>query len=55
MFEIVQLTEYRSVEMISFHLNSSDEDTIRKVISFKYSNVKQKLNQMESKLKDVSS
>lgn len=52
--DIIQITEFKSVELISFEFSSSEEEIIRSVITYKYQTIKQKLAQMESKLRDVT-
>ncbi|CAD8161329.1 unnamed protein product (macronuclear) [Paramecium tetraurelia] len=52
--EIIQHTEYKNVELIQFQFVSLPEESIRMAITKKYQKVKQKLQQMENKLKDIN-
>ena len=52
--DILQTTEYKNIELISFDFEVSDEEEIRQQITFKYGSLKSKLALMEGRLGDIN-
>lgn len=51
--EIIQSTEYKNIEVISFDFQCSNDEFIRQVITYKYMSLKSKLSLMEGRLQDI--
>lgn len=51
--EIMQSTEYKNIEIMSFDFQCSNDEFIRQVITYKYMSLKSKLSLMEGRLQDI--
>lgn len=52
--DILQTTEYKNIELLSFDFEVCNEEDIRQQITFRYGSLKSKLALMEGRLQDIN-
>jgi len=52
--DILQTTEYKNIELISFDFEACVDEEIRQQITFRYGSLKSKLALMEGRLQDIN-
>ena len=52
--DILQITEYKNIELISFDFEICNDEEIRQQITFRYGSLKSKLALMEGRLQDIN-
>ena len=53
-FNIIQRTEFKNYEVLSFDFKKSSDDFIKKVITYRYEVMKARLEIMETRLADIN-
>jgi hypothetical protein len=51
--KIIQKTEYKNIELISFEFDCANEDSVRQHVTFRYGSMKSKLALMEGRYQDI--
>mmetsp|Transcript_56635 Transcript_56635/g.64916 ORF Transcript_56635/g.64916 Transcript_56635/m.64916 type:complete len:236 (+) Transcript_56635:40-747(+) len=54
LLNIVQLSEYRNMDVISFECQAAPEEVVRQQITYKYGSLKSKISLMEGRLQDIN-
>ena len=54
LLNVVQLSEYRNMDVISFECQAAPEEVVRQQITYKYGALKSKISLMEGRIQDIN-